>query len=166
MSTPEWRALSDDHNAAGKPLPAEPGGPWDDLWPHLSVVQQQLVASGRVTFEELLERVTAAADAELCPRCARHPVSAQYGRLGLCAPCARAAMIDAANETLAEIAAGRESAKVRQQVRRARIDAGLPLPRAKVPAAPKPSEPAGAPQSESLGAGQSAMPDAPGAATE
>lgn len=126
-----WRSLSDTQTSNGKPVPPEPDGPLDDLWPHLSVEQQQLVASGHITFEDLIERITASANAELCPRCAMHPISKQYSRLGLCATCARNAMVDAANETLAEIEAMRDSQAARQRVHRARISAGLPLPRAR-----------------------------------
>lgn len=125
-----WRALRDDANAAGDPLPPDPGGPWDDLWPLLSVAQQQLVASGRVTLEDLVDRITASGSAELCPRCAAAPISPMYSRFGLCAACARREMSAALNEVLVEVEAQREADVLKQRVHRAREDAGLPLPRA------------------------------------
>lgn len=129
MANDAWKALSDDHNSKGEPLPPEPDGPLDDLWEHLTIKQQQLVASGRVTLEELVERVTAAENADLCPRCAAAPVSRTYRRLGLCVSCARQAMTAALDETLLEIEAQREADRIKQRIHRGRESAGLPLPR-------------------------------------
>lgn len=129
MANAAWAALRDDVNAKGEPLPPDPDGPLDDLWPHMTVAQQQLVASGRVTVEQLLERVTAAENAELCPRCAGAPVSPVYRRLGLCVTCARRAMNLALEEALLEIEAQREANRLKTAVKRARIAAGLPTPR-------------------------------------
>ena len=124
-----WRALRDDANSKGDELPPDPDGPLDDLWPHMTVAQQQLVASGRVTIEELLERVTAAENAELCPRCAGAPVSPIYRRLGLCVACGRRALNLALEEVLTEIDAQRECNRLKTATKRARIAAGLPTPR-------------------------------------
>jgi len=124
-----WRALRDDANSKGDPLPGDPDGPLDDLWPHLSVQQQCLVASGKVTFEELVDRITAAENRELCPRCTTAPVSPAYQRLGLCVACARKAMNAALDEVLLEIAAEREGNRIKTATKRARIAAGIPTPR-------------------------------------
>ena len=124
-----WQALRDDVNAKGTELPPDPDGPLDDLWPHLSVQQQCLVASGKVTFEELVDRITAAENAELCPRCTTAPVSPAYQRLGLCVACARKELNEALDETLIEIEAQREANRLKTGVKRARIAAGLPTPR-------------------------------------
>jgi len=124
-----WAKLRDDTNAKGDPLPGDPDGPLDDLWPHLSVQQQCLVASGKVTFEELVDRITAAENRELCPRCTTAPVSPAYQRLGLCVACARKAMNAALDEVLLEIAAEREGNRIKTATKRARLAAGLPTPR-------------------------------------
>ena len=99
------------------------------MWPHLTVAQQQLVASGRVTLESLLERVTAAENTDLCPRCAGAPVSTAYSRLGLCLACGRRALNAALEETLTEIEAVREANRIKTRTKRARLAAGLPTPR-------------------------------------
>lgn len=124
-----WQALRDDRSSTGEPLPPDPDGPLDDLWPHLSVAQQQLIASGRTTIEELLDRITAAENSELCPRCAGAPVSAVYRRLGLCVTCGRRALNGALEEVLSEIDARREADVLKQRIHRARIAAGIPTPR-------------------------------------
>ena len=124
-----WQALRDDRSSTGEPLPPDPDGPLDDLWPHLTVAQQQLIASGRTTIEELLERVTAAENAELCPWCAGAPVSPIYRRLGLCVTCGRRALNGALEEVLCEVEAQREANRLKTATKRARIAAGIPTPR-------------------------------------
>lgn len=124
-----WRDLRDDVNAKGEPLPADPNDWLDELWAGLSVQQQQLVATGRITLESLIERITAAVDADLCPRCGCDVISPAYPGFGLCLRCVRSEMNAAFEQTLAEIDAQREADRLKQQVHRARIDAGLPTPR-------------------------------------
>lgn len=130
MPTAEWSELHDHHNAKGEPLPPEPDGPLDDLWSDLTVAQQQLVASGRITLEELVDRVTAASNAELCPRCCRDTISPVFVKLGLCAACARKARNEALEAKLSELDAQREADMLKQRLHRARVELGLPLPRA------------------------------------
>lgn len=120
MSTEAWKALADDRTRTGEPLPLEPDGPFDDMWELLTVEQQQAVASGRITLEELVEHITASHDAELCPRCAAAPVSPKYHFLGLCVPCARKAATDAYRETVAELEAQREANRWKKLVQRRR----------------------------------------------
>jgi len=92
----------------------------DELFELLSVSQQQAVARGDVDLMDLLERVTRSAEAELCPRCASRTVSAQYGRLGLCAVCARKAMTEAFEERISELEARRDADRLKKQIQRLR----------------------------------------------
>jgi hypothetical protein len=127
-----WVALSDDNTATGKPVPAAPGGEYDDVWELLTVPQQQAVARGDVSLEYLVELVTAATGAELCPSCCTRPVAGRYAAgFGLCDVCARKAMSEAFRDAIAALDAQREAAMLKQRLHRARISAGVPLPRAK-----------------------------------
>jgi len=116
-----WKSLSDE-------CPDEPDGPLDELWSLLTVAQQQSVASGRIDLEDLLDAITNSGDLELCQRCASDYVPPD-SRLGVCHACARRIANERLEGKLREIDAQREAVVLKQRVHRARVDAGLPLPR-------------------------------------
>jgi hypothetical protein len=95
MTTPaptprdRWQALSDE---PGDLVPFEPG-PFDDLWDLLSVRQQQLVARGELSLEQLVDRVTSEPDDDLCPRCCVRVITRP--RLRLCDTCLKRGFRDA-----------------------------------------------------------------------
>ena len=118
-----WKALSDE-------CPDEPDGPLDELWSLLTVKQQQAVASGRIDLADLLEAVTTTSDLELCVRCACDYVPSD-SRLGVCPACARRIANERLEGKLRAIDAKREADVLKQRTHRARVELGLPLPRAK-----------------------------------
>lgn len=127
MANAAWKALRDDVNAKGEPL-QEPVGPLDDLWSCLTVKQQQAVACGRIDLEELLEAITAATDAELCPVCSTDYVP-PTSRLGVCPACARRIANERLEAKLRTVDAQREADVLKQRIHRSRVAGGLPLPR-------------------------------------
>lgn len=124
-----WRKLSPTRTRDGRPVPSLTEAEYADLWETLSVEQQQLVARGDLSLEGLLDALTSARGAELCPVCCTRPI--QIVKTGLCRPCHRAALTDAQNAILAEIFEERRAATVKQQLHRAREAAGIPLPRSR-----------------------------------
>jgi len=128
MSSEAWRNLRDDRNSRGEPLmPFEPSE-YDDLWESLTVEQQQVVARGVITLEELVETITSAADAELCPRCCCRPVK-PMSRFGLCETCHRAALNEALQAKLANVELQKTANVLKTRIRRERIAGNLPRPR-------------------------------------
>lgn len=109
---------------------------YDAYFELLTVPQQQAIARGDVTIEELLERVTSDTEAELCPRCARASVSPRYARVGLCSACAVAAMADAHQEKVYELEAERERTNLKKRVQRLRDEIDPDRPRRPGPRAP------------------------------
>lgn len=89
----------------------------DELFEHLSVPLQQAVARGDVDLDGLLEEITGTTDAELCPWCARRPVTTQSG---LCLPCHRRRLNEALSDRLAALEAQREANVLKTRVRRER----------------------------------------------
>lgn len=100
---------------------------YDDLWEMLTVEQQQAVARGDVSLEELLELATTAAGAEVCPICCTRPVRVKSS--GWCRPCTTRALNDAFHERIAMVEAYRERTLLKKNLQRAREVAGIPTPR-------------------------------------
>jgi hypothetical protein len=123
VSTDAWKALSDE---PGEPLPFDDtisDDEWD-RWMHYPRKVQEALARGDVTEGELLARIAASADAELCPRCCERPATIES--TGLCRPCHDKALAAAHREYMAEVAANQERATARQQSKRLRDELGLP----------------------------------------
>lgn len=89
----------------------------DELFGHLSVPLQQAVARGDVDLDGIIEQITDSAGAELCPWCARRPVSTVSG---LCHTCHRRRLNEAMAERLASLEAEREANVLKTRVRRER----------------------------------------------
>lgn len=98
-----------------------------ELFECLTVEQQQACARGEVDLAALVDLITSARGAELCPRCCKRPIRAS--RLDLCDVCTRKALTEACAERIAEVEAQREANLWKKRLQRAREAADVPLPR-------------------------------------
>lgn len=123
----KWRALRDDVTADGRPV--ETTDPLD-VWHLLTPEQQQHIARGDFTLDDLLERIVGAQGAETCPRCCERPITVL--QTGLCKPCHRAAMTEAQRLVMAELIRQKDSVMVKKQVQRLRDEIDPDRPRRQV----------------------------------
>lgn len=88
----------------------------EELFEVLPVSLQQCIARGEVSLEQLLEDLTSAKDAEICPWCGSRSVASK--QLGVCHVCARKRLTEIQEERLSALEALREANRIKTRVKR------------------------------------------------